>query len=332
MSKNELAGEDILFHEMYNVYYRIVSRLIDSADKAPLTKENIIKTIVRKYGFGMTWKEFENKLDRGGFPVFCVSGDGVYSTPLKVAPRPLSMLERRWLAAVMADERIGLFLDGAELDELKDSLSGIEPLYNKEDFETVDGVNDPDPFTDPVYINNFRALLQALISEKYLRIMYKPRHDKKRAMFVIPFSLQYSLKDEKFRLHGLSGVESGKTWRVTLNLSRIISVSVLEKSISPLKAEWRPETREAVLELSPERGTQERAMIHFANYECASYVGAGGEICMNVKYDAGDEKEVLIRVLSFGPLIHVRSPDSLVSLIKERLRRQRELMSLDALR
>ena len=329
MYKNKLAGEDILFHEMYNVYYRIVSRLIDSAGKAPLTEEKI-KTIVRKYAFGMTWEEFEKKLKRGGFPVFCKSKDGVYTSPLKITSRPLSMLERRWLAAIAADERIGLFLDDEELEALKDSLSGVEPLYKKEDFQIVDGVNDPDPFTDPVYIKNFKALLHALINEKPLQIMYKPRHDKERAMLVIPSSLQYSLKDDKFRLHGLSGIESGKAWRVTMNLSRIISVNVLEKNIPQLKAEWCPETREAVLELSPERGTQERAMIHFANYECASYVDADGGIVMNVKYDAEDEKEVLIRVLSFGPLIHVLSPDSLVSLIEARLQRQGELMSLNA--
>ena len=330
MSRNDLAGEDVLFHEMYNIYFRIVSHMLDSAGKIPLTKEKI-KTIVRKYGFGMTWKEFEKKLDRGGIPVFCRSEDGVYTSPLKVTSRPLSMLERRWLAAIAADERIGLFLGREELDELRNSLSGVEPLYKKEDFQTVDGVNDPDPFANPVYIKNFKALLYALRNEKSLQVRYKPRHDKERNMFVIPSSLQYSLKDDKFRLLGISGIESGKTWRVTMNLSRIISVTVLEKNISPLKTEWRPETREAVLELSPERGTQERAMIHFANYECASYVGEGGEIVMNVKYDAEDEKEVLIRVLSFGPLIHVMSPDSLVSLIKERLKRQGELMLLYAL-
>ena len=330
MSKNELKGEEVLFHEMYNIYYRIVSYLIDSAGKAPLTKEKI-KTIVRKYGFGMTWKEFEKKLDRGDIPVFCKNNEGMCTSPLKTTSRPLSLLERRWLAAIAADERIGLFLDDEELAGLKNSLSDVEPLYKKEDFQIVDGANDPDPFTNPVYIKNFKALLYALRNEKSLQVRYKPRHDKERTMFLIPSSLQYSLKDDKFRLHGLSGIESGKAWRVTMNLSRIISVAVLEKSASPVKVEWRSETREAALKLSPARGTRERAMIHFANYECASYVDAGGEIVMNVKYDAEDEKEVLIRVLSFGPLIHVLSPDSLVSLIKERLQRQGELTTLDAL-
>ena len=40
-------------------------------------------------------------------------------------------------------------------------------------------------------------------------------------------------------------------------------------------------------------------------------------------YDADDETEILIRVLSFGPMLRVTSPERFIKLIRERLRRQK---------
>ena len=39
-------------------------------------------------------------------------------------------------------------------------------------------------------------------------------------------------------------------------------------------------------------------------------------------YDKDDETELLIRVLSFGPVLEVVSPDAFINLIKERLSKQ----------
>ena len=44
---------------------------------------------------------------------------------------------------------------------------------------------------------------------------------------------------------------------------------------------------------------------------------------VTVWYDPDDETELVIRVLSFGPMIRVIEPESFVNLIKDRLIRQK---------
>ena len=147
MTQKTASGEDVLFHEMYNIYYRIVAHFIESAAKSPLSVDKI-KEFVKKFGFWETEMEFFKKFHNGAIPTFYKNDDGTYSSPLKFTPRPLSLVERRWLASIACDERMGLFLDDGEIEELRASLEGVEPLYRKENFRIVDGVNDPDPFSD----------------------------------------------------------------------------------------------------------------------------------------------------------------------------------------
>lgn len=46
---------------------------------------------------------------------------------------------------------------------------------------------------------------------------------------------------------------------------------------------------------------------------------------LTLRYDREDETELLIRVLSFGPVLKVVSPDSFIDKVMERLRKQFEL-------
>ena len=47
------------------------------------------------------------------------------------------------------------------------------------------------------------------------------------------------------------------------------------------------------------------------------------QIDLEILYDAEDETEIVIRVLSFGPLIKVVGPQSFAALITERLKMQK---------
>ena len=46
----------------------------------------------------------------------------------------------------------------------------------------------------------------------------------------------------------------------------------------------------------------------------------------SIYYDAGDETELLIELLSFGPVIRVLGPDSIVEQMKQRINRQHECL------
>jgi hypothetical protein len=322
--QDPMSGENILFHEMYNVYYRIVARLMERTTRAAFSDDDARKS-ARELGFEETESEFLTKLRNCDIPVFCKNADGTYSTPLEFVPRPLSLLERRWMASILDDERMRLFLDDQQIARLVSSLGGVKPLYKKEDFRVVDGANDPDPYASLNYRKIFKTLLDARERKKFLRIRYQARSGSIRNVIVEPTALQYSVKDDKFRLLCKHRHGDGHARRIVMNVSRVVSASVCDASQPPLGPCAEPETKTAVIRLSAERDTPERAMMHFANYECTSYAREDGNIEMNIKYNEEDEKEVLVRVLAFGPQIRVLEPGSLVSMIKERLTRQKHL-------
>ena len=64
-------------------------------------------------------------------------------------------------------------------------------------------------------------------------------------------------------------------------------------------------------------------MLHFASYEKHTEYHEEGKYCLfSIYYDTADETELLIDLLSFGPVIRVLSPERLVAQIRERVTRQ----------
>ena len=50
-----------------------------------------------------------------------------------------------------------------------------------------------------------------------------------------------------------------------------------------------------------------------------------GHYRIKLKYRASDETEMLIRILSFGPVLRVTQPESIAELLRGRIERQLEL-------
>ena len=71
-------------------------------------------------------------------------------------------------------------------------------------------------------------------------------------------------------------------------------------------------------------------MLNFASYEKRTeYDKTTDKYTCYIYYDKKDETELLIRILSFGPVIKVLEPSSFLSLVKERVKRQAELLNID---
>ena len=83
-----------------------------------------------------------------------------------------------------------------------------------------------------------------------------------------------------------------------------------------------PEKRELVMELRDERNALERAMLHFSDLEKETVRTGEDTYRIRLVYRRDDEPEILIRILSFGPMLKVVEPESFVRQIRERLNRQ----------
>ena len=71
------------------------------------------------------------------------------------------------------------------------------------------------------------------------------------------------------------------------------------------------------------RNTPERVLMHFAHFEKQAERLADGRYRVTILYDFDDETEMVIRILSFGPTVRVTAPDNFVSLMRERLIKQK---------
>ena len=60
--------------------------------------------------------------------------------------------------------------------------------------------------------------------------------------------------------------------------------------------------------LRDERNALERAALHFSHFEKEIQKPEEGSYQIKLRYDKDDETELLIRVLSFGPVLQVKSP------------------------
>lgn len=300
----------MLFHEIYGAYFHIISDLLEQAADGILTQDSM-EAVIRDKGFEESILTIPRNLRDGTWPL--IRPD--FTTPLDRRPsRPLTTLEKRWMKAILSDPRIQLFSPPTE------GLEDVEPLYPADAFVYFDRYTDADPFQDPEYIHRFQTILTALREKRWVQLRFSGRNHVPHSWRCIPYQLEYSPKDDKFRL--LTG--NNRT-TLCINLARITECSLLEQASD---SEYCPKTmrRETlVLELTDERNALERCMLHFSHLEKETERLDGRHYRLTIHYEKEDETELLIRVLSFGPVLKVLSPDKFRRKLQHRISEQRKL-------
>ncbi len=297
----------MIFHEIYGSYYRTVAEVLREAVQDRLTQERLWD-IVREKGFRESAVTIPEALTRGKWPLLRKD----LSTPIKHEPTtPLSDIQKMWMKALLQDPRIRLFSPSAE------GLEEVPPLFEADFFVYYDRCSDGDPFGDPEYGEHFRLLLLALREKRRVRVRYDGKRGGLRKTLT-PEKMEYSSKDDKFRFTGYS--EGGTFY--TVNVARVKRVELMERAgpeaVAPA---WR--CGQVTLELWDDRNALERAMLHFSDLEKETVRLDEERYRITLTYRQEDETEILIRILSFGPMLKVTGPEHFVGLIRERLRRQK---------
>ena len=329
-----------LYSEIYSAYYNIISTLLR---KGTFTGSELSKVVEQK-GFGETMLYLIPKIADGTLSIFEKEGElytSVLSNEASSQNIPLSLLQKRWLRSVLEDRRIRLFLDDSEVDVLKSGLDSIEPLFEAEDFEYVDRFTDGDDFESKEYRSTFRTVLCAIKHREVLDISFNSRTKKRVHYHFIPCKLEYSVKNDRFRLlaverKNLSESEKKSKDRLyTINLSRISEVSgtgiYIDEALEPdldelITASYYKEP--VTLHIKTERNALERAMLQFASYKKNTTRINDDLYKCEIYYNEGNETELLIEVLSFGSAVEVIGNERFLKQLKQRLEKQNELMSL----
>ena len=373
-----------IFSEIYSCYYQVLRHLLCSQNA--LTMEDIRSRICGE-GFEESLLSIIPKLEDGTWNLFEKEGKLYHSRLSSSFVTPVSDLEKSYLKALLSDPRIGLFLNREQLETLDKMLGSATPLWRPEQFCYFDRFDDGDPYEDENYRGCFRTLLQAQKENRYVDIDYTSPGGNRVHHHYVPARLEYSVKNDKFRLLCLRPSRSSNNpnghWRrkkqpdilsdrnagtalchnaqtgmmlnnsiptatepdsrsnvqtdvkmnlEILNVSRIQSVQMMEKALtSPVDIDaviQRSYYKEPLkLRIVNGRNALERAMLHFANYEKnTKKLDVNTYECL-IYYNQNMETELLIEVMSFGPMLTVVGNDRFLELLKERLRKQMKIAS-----
>lgn len=297
----------MIFNEIYSAYYNTVAKILSSLVSG-VTDEKLLDEIVRDNAFSESVLTILPNLRSGKWQL--VNPD--MTTNISHKPTmPLTNIQKQWLKAIMLDERIQLF------DTRIDSLADVEPLFTPSDYVIYDRYGDGDPYTSDEYIAHFRTILKALKENRNLRIDMTSRTGNIVYVRCKPVCLEYSEKDDKFRL-----VTTGCDFVGTINLSRITKCRIYDGDMVIEEEKPEPTMQTITLKVSKERNTLERCMLHFAHFEKRAEK-VDGHYLLHIKINSEDITELVIRVLSFGPMVEVVSPDDFKNMIIDRLIRQK---------
>ncbi len=317
-----------LFSELYGCYYSVVAKIINAAHTLGITNGEI-NAIVEQEAFAESGLHLIPRLLNGDWALLEEKEKGCWFSKLRHADTstPLTTLQKSWLRAIIADPRMRLFVSEEQLTQLNTWLADTQPLFDAAMFHTFDVALDSDPYHKEQYIVTFRTILAAIKEKSPLLLRYQRGKGGQMRAHFIPIQMQYSEKDDKFRVLGGEIHRSGKVSPIVFNIARIISAENSAVKVPPRfnasKLQQREQDkREILLHISTQRNALERCMMQFAFYEKETKpLEEGGYLC-RIWYTVNDEAELLIRVLSFGPVIKVLEPEPFLAQLRERVKTQ----------
>ena len=297
----------MLFNEVYGGYYDAVAAILRKAVEGQLADRDLT-ALVRSHAFsesllsippgmkGERWQLLHRDL----------------TTPIREAPTmPLTTLQKRWLKALLLDPRIQLFSPDTT------GLEDVEPLFTPDMIVYFDRYGDGDNYSDPDYISRFRTILHALRDRRDLFVRFISGRGSRVELIVTPRCLEYSEKDDRFRL-----VASNFRREWMINLSRLTQCEpVLPQTPAPPQPLPQPQST-LTFELTDIRNALERVLLHFSHLQKETERLDDIHYRVTLHYDSRDETEMVVRILSFGPMIRVTEPEHFVALLRQRIDRQ----------
>lgn len=320
-----------LFSEIYGLYFRIASEIISKKSVC----ESEINENISRMGFRDSMLFLPQKLipqkDGSDWGLLRRMPDGSLKPVTQNPPiHILSTIQKMWLKAKLSDPKIGLFLTDKEIKILEQRLTEEKPLYREQHFRYTDMFSDGDDFSDSRYRNFFKMILNAVKTRELLEISFTSGHGKRICGKFIPIKIEYSQKNDKFRVHCYPFKNGRIGGGGTINIGRIDEIKPCGKHIKRIPSperffEKRRCSEPVTVRVTGERNGVERFMNEFAAYEKRTERNLEtGEITVKLFYDIQDETELLIRLLGFGPVLEIISPDRFRQQAVKRIEKQYE--------
>lgn len=323
-----------IFSEIYGTYFRITAEILSKGTLA----ENSVRDIITENGFSDTVLFLPDKLvpDKSGespWNLLRRNADGMLSSVLNNPPlRIITTLHKRWLKSVLCDKRMSLFLDETNYKALAEKLRDIKPLYDDSIFHIFDVADDSDNYADIEYQKFFRTVIKAIKEKRLVEIAFNsPKRGLIKGVY-LPLKMEYSAKNDKFRVLCVKFSNSKPCCKATVNMARITALTMLDTVYNGYidMVRYHNQTRcqtPVTIVVSDERNGIERFMTAFASYEKQSIYNSDTNKCtVKLWYDKQDETELLIQLLSFGAVLEIISPQYFRKEAAQRVARQYNLL------
>lgn len=302
----------MIFNEIYGCYYQAVAKIIGVAIDGELT-ERKMQEIASEYAYEESFLTIVPALKNQDWQLI----DREYGTPIQHKPTmPMTTLERRWLKTILLDPRVRLFqIPMGNLEE-------VEPLFLPEDMVYFDRYQDGDAYENPVYLEHFHMMYQAMKEHRKVKVRFFSGKNQEKSYVVNPLKMEYSDKEDKFRV-----LCAGNHSNVTINMGRIIECTLLDETFSEAESTFSRTTKQLVFELIDERNALERAMMRFAHHKKEVTRLDDKTYHVVMEYDAEDETDMVIQMMSFGTYIKVMGPEEIKEELKKRIERQLSMLN-----
>lgn len=300
----------MIFSELYSAYYQAVAAILSQCRDGCIDSVKM-RAVTEQFAFAESALTILPSLQSGKWQLLRPD----MRTTLKHPPTmPLTNIQKQWLKAISLDPRIRLF--DVQLPELEEVI----PLFTAQDVYFYDRYTDGDPFEDEGYGKNFRIVLSSIREKTPLSVCVRSHNDTMIRTKCFPVRLEYSEKDDKFRL-----ITSGSRYLRVIRLSNLVSCEkITDGNRYPLHTE-RIQSKIIEITITDKRNALERCMMHFSHFEKQAYHIDADRYLLKIRYDERDEAELVIRILSFGPMIEVTAPQEFRNLMIDKLKKQQLL-------
>lgn len=317
-----------LFHEVRNLYFFHTVLLISLLQiEEKMTKKqfyNSFRAIFKNKEDGILIPDYVDDILKNIFfydekqnIIKLLPEIGTVAIPVR-----LLSFEKEWLISVLKDSRSSLLLN----DKLKKTLTAL--LNNTTDtisnaIEIRGLYNDADNVTDPIYVKNFRTIMDAIQKNKILHYCNLGAPDLEKQYKAAPYAIEYSILEGKFRV-SLYSLEEHRP--VKTNLARMFNITIgadspIERKEIANAIQEKRAKEPLTLKIKDINKTQiiERCFSLFSTYEReGQYEEKDDSYILSVFYYTFDEIEILRKILMLGTDVEVIGNEN----IKERLLKQ----------
>ena len=239
---------------------------------------------------------------------------------------PLSTYEIRWLKTILDDQKMRYFLDeDNEIRPLKqwleDNAPHIKPLPMQY-VEHFDRFHYQESKTEKEQ-ENISVLLESIQNAAAVFIRYRANNNTLHEGVYYPILIEFSKRNNYFQCICCTPLYDRI---ITMNASQIEAITITETRFAAWKAHQAlqnyraKQTRTVEVEFYDVRNAVDRILTEFAPWkkECR-YDRKTDLYTLKLYYQQQDEKEILIRLMGYGPIIRIK--DQTLSIAKEMWKR-----------